>query len=325
MGQRRIDPQEVFLHLAVVFGVLGGLALLLRLVVPAFVLLGLAVGVGVLSRRPEPDHPAPPPVGPVIQDALESRTAPQASIDRIPHLPPAPPATTLDPWAPCTVTARVISGATHAQARRRMSDELRVHRQAVLVPDPEHPDLPHTVAVFVGDEHIGDLGSPDALAYAAVLGELATRGAALAVPIEDGLGAVRLPPPEGAEAANTVPRGSFVTLPHGGPMKVRQEPDHPEELLAVLRPGVDVWVAVTLHADGDDMRVDLDGHPVGRLAPIDAESMLPLVRFCASRRLTPVAAATVRGSSLLAQVTLFCLTAQDADELWLRSLGPEVP
>ncbi|WP_168582931.1 hypothetical protein [Gephyromycinifex aptenodytis] len=333
---RRIDPGEVFLHLAVVFAFFGAIALLVRQIIPGLVLLALAAGVGALARanaRDLPEQPATPEhqecsalTGPV-QDELPASTR-AAPNHTAPHLPPAVPAQVDRPWAPCTHQIDLAVGARHRQARHRGLQRSPAPKQAVLVPDLSHPDGP-SVAVIGGGEFIGDLPAQEALPYLGELTRLSDHGCAVSVPIDPDLTLVWLPPPAGVSPANLVPRGAVVRLPHGEPVPVREVEDHRDALNDYLQPGGEVWLALTLHnAAGVDgaqvVRVDLDQRPLGVLSGSDAESMQPLVAFCHARQLTPVAVASARGSSLKAEVVLHCVRAQDADELWLRSLGPQL-
>lgn len=326
---RRLDPYEVFLHLAVVFAVLGALALLVRAIVPALVFIGLAAGVGVLSRGGRLEEPgtlaqplpgAPNTGGRPLQDELP----PVHENDTVPYLPPAIPAMLTQPWAPCSRGVDLHVAARHRQARHRLLKQTHLGSTAVLIPDPTHPDGP-TIAVVVDGEYVGDLTPGEALSYLAPLTRLSETGRGLRVPIDANLTVAYLPMPEGLTAANAVPRGAIAALPHGDPLQARDVEAHRDVLDGYLRPGSQVWLALTLHADRETVRVHLDGKPLGVLTGTDAESMQPLVAFCKARRLTPVAVASARGSSLKAEVVLHCVRAQDADELWLRSLGPAVP
>lgn len=326
---RRMDPYEVFLHLAVVFAVLGALALLVRQIVPALVFIGLAAGVGALSRGGRPDDPgeqaAPlPGAWNTGHGSLQDELPPSPESDPIPYLPPAVPAMLTEPWAPCSRGVDLHVAARHRQARHRLLKQTRLSSTAVLIPDPTHPDGP-TIAVVVGGEYVGDLAPGEALSYLAPLTRLSEVGRGIQVPIDVKLTVAYLPTPEGLTAANAVPRGAVALLPHGDPLQVRDVEAHRGVLDGYLRPGSQVWLALTLQADRETVRVHLDGHALGVLTGTDAESTLPLVAFCEARRLTPVAVASARGSSLKADVVLHCVRAQDADEHWLRSLGPNTP
>lgn len=348
-----MEPGEVFLHLALVLGVLGGLSLLARLVVPGVVILAAAAGIYALSRRTPPRALPPAPTvvlrgagaeePPTPQDSRGSRRPPEvaragavdpAADAPIPDIPPRPTGRTARAWAPASRRVEA-SCAGHPAAGRLLRAAPARDLDATLVTGPARPGPASTprVAVYVREDHVADLSDDLAAAYGPELRRLAEAGIDLRVGATlraQTSGAVSislaLPGPGGIASANTVPRGSFVVLPHGEPIHVEGVEEHRDVVDAWLRPGHDVWLALTLRRGSgtreDEAEVALDAQPVGTLSADAAADLLPLLDYCAARRLAPVAVAALRGSSLRADLRLHCVRAQDADETWLRSLGP---
>lgn len=379
MDRRRVDIGAVFLHLAVVAGMVGGVLLLLRQVVPSLTMLAVAVGLAALGKRtPPPADPfddrdvlPPIPIPDPPRDRLpsgsphvEASEAPSSSARDgepvIPRLVPPPAGRPADVWAPATRRVRVVTGTAEAPALDRVRRRGPLLR-AVLASDLAGPHHPYDVAVFVEDEHVGDLGGDAVLDYGPRLAALAVQGVDVrtqAFLMPAGLD-IALPEPEGLVPVNDVPPG--VVLPHGMPLTVLtgassrpgNTPGLPKRVAAegdstgdptgdevtedpaarllrrYARPGEDVWLAVTLVAEASPHRgqgirginVLLDGVTVGRLAPADVGDIAPLLTYLGDRHLTAVAAAVLRGSSLHSRLTVSCIRAQDADEEWLRHLG----
>ncbi len=125
---------------------------------------------------------------------------------------------------------------------------------------------------------------------------------------------------------NGRPTEPHVVLPAGPAVPVRGVAVHAQVLAPYARAGGDAWVAVTLSTDDEDgLVVRLDGARIGHLGPEAVEDLRPLVRHVAARGLTPVAAATVRGSALTTEVVLHCVRAQHVDDAWLRGLPGSSP
>lgn len=364
MGERRIDVGAVMMHLALAIAVVGGALLMLRQTVPSLTAFAVAAGLFTLGRRtPPPVAPRREP-SPRVQDLpLITRPAadtvdgaepaegsesggstesPQRAGDLIPRLPPPPAGRPVAPWAPATRRITVSDERRHAAAMARVRRR-GPHLRAVLVSDLNSPHHPFAVAVHVDEEYVGDLTGDALLDYGERLATLAVRGIDIspqAVCLPHGLD-IDLPEPEGLVPENDVPAG--VVLPHGSPSAVEAvTPDAPAASDAVeaseaagrvlaryVRPGRDVWLAVTLAAVRPPRRRDpvreidvlLDGVVVGRVRHDEVEDFAPLLAFCKDRDLVPVVAAVLRGSSLHSRLTLSCIRAHDADEDWLRSLG----
>lgn len=330
-GRRRIDRGAVFLHLSVAAALIGGMLGLARQPIPAATVLLIAGGLFVLGRR------TPPPVGPVLSgptlpppDAPD-HAGPRATSspdderdEEIPHLPPLPSGTARRPWAPPARRVRVLSrrrhGAALQRARLRAPDV-----RATLVSDTASPHHPYAVAVFVEDEHVGDLDGDDVLDYGPALARAGCDIAAEALLTTTALD-VALPDPVGLVPANDVPDG--IVLPHGAHLRVQPLVDDveraaAEEVFARYPGGVWLAVSVTSVRPGRRnepvraVRVDLDGVLVGRLTGPEADDLIPLLAYCEDRHRGVVAAAWQDGGGRL---TLSCIRGADADDTWLRTV-----
>lgn len=127
---------------------------------------------------------------------------------------------------------------------------------------------------------------------------------------------------------NNPPTDGWALLPYGTPIQVTKEVDHFDVLQDYVPPSGTGRLLVTLHREqlgaktkriGVEIR--LDGQRIGELTKASSEKMLPAVEHFENIGLTPVAYASIKGSSVAAEVTL---QVKRSNEMTESELDPEV-
>lgn len=268
-------------------------------------------------------------------------------------IPPKPIGTLMDSWVQGR-SLEVVGEAFRPEAFQRLmgrkpgfyGDGVELTGEAILVPDPKNPyGKGEAVAVYFAGEHVGYLAQADAHMYFPALS--AMRASDLLVRVharawaragsEDRAIArvtLRLPEPRGLVPANDLPEGECVVLPAGRKIQVTKEEEHMDVLGRYVLRGssVDNYVAATLRtineirprSSYEAVQVEIDGERIGVLTKVQSEKLLPLIKHVEQRGLTPVVRATVKGSSIKADVVLDTADASMVEDDWLDSLGAAV-
>ncbi|SNS42634.1 hypothetical protein SAMN06309944_0206 [Micrococcales bacterium KH10] len=267
------------------------------------------------------------------------------------HVAAAPVGDPIEPWVQRGTRGEVVGEAYRDGAFRKLFqgidtsgyDGAELHLPAALADDSDNPYDSNAVAVWIGGHHVGYLDRYTAEEYHPIVADLAAMGRHLSLGSRTWMSTagrhvnarvtLSLPPVNGIRPANNLPDEAHVVLPTGSTIQVTKEEDHMDVLSKIVEHSPEVHVAATLHAiheirprsSVETVEIDIDGERVGILTPTQAANMLPLVKFFEERGIVPVAKATVKGSSLKADVTLNVIKAQEAEQDWLDSFGPPLP
>lgn len=207
-----------------------------------------------------------------------------------------------------------------------------------LVPEPDNPHSRSGDAVSVRwrDRVIGYLPSGEGTKYAqlrrvAASGYDATAKARVWTNSNwegkrDFWVSVSLPVPDLLLPLNNPPADGYVLLPEGSSVQVTKESDHVDHLADFVPPSGYGQVLVTLHLfeagktkHWEGVEVRLEGERVGELSRVSSEKFAPTVRHFEEIGLTVVARATIKGSSIAAELVLFAAKAHELEETLLET------
>lgn len=137
---------------------------------------------------------------------------------------------------------------------------------------------------------------------------------------------VLLGDPELLVPLNDPPIDGYTVIPAGNAIQVTKESDHLDILAEYVPPSGVGHLLVTLHiieagirTKWDGIEVRLDGSRIGELSKASSEKFAPAVRHFDDLGLLTVTHATIKGSSLAAEVALY---ASRANELTEDQLSP---
>lgn len=231
---------------------------------------------------------------------------------------------------------RHVLGAMFQLENARDNEEFFV--DVTLVPEPDNPHSRSGDAVSVRwrDHVIGYLPSGEGTKFAqlrrvAASGYDATTKARVWTNKNwegkrDFWVRVSLPVPELLLPLNNPPADGYVVLPEGSAVQVTKESDHIDHLADFVPPSGYGQVLVTLHLfqagktkHWDGVEVRLEGERVGELSRVSSEKFAPTVRHFEENGLTVVARATIKGSSIAAELVLFAAKAHELDEELLET------
>lgn len=217
-------------------------------------------------------------------------------------------------------------------------DNEEFYVDVTLVPEPDNPHSRSGDAVSVRwhDHVIGYLPSGEGTTYAqlrrvAASGYDATTKARVWTNTNwegkrDFWVRVSLPVPELLLPLNNPPADGYVLLPEGSAIQVTKEADHIDHLADFVPPSGYGQVLVTLHLfeagktkHWEGVEVRLEGERVGELSRVSSEKFAPTVRHFEENGLTVVARATIKGSSIAAELVLFAAKAHELDEELLET------
>lgn len=233
----------------------------------------------------------------------------------------------------------------------RADKEVELTLPAELVPEPDNPHDPNAISVRVRGHVVGYLSKEDAARYRepihriAASGHEATTKARIWAVVRksyDNQGPARffssvrvaLSEPHLLVPSNGRPASAHSVLPWGGAVQVLGEEDHFDVVFNhVPRVGHGL-VIVTLHKDVQKLKngtekpfleVRIDGERIGQLSPTTSAHFLPVVDHLEAEGLHPAAWATIKGSSLAAQVTVQAAKATEVSDEWLHGAPAEFP
>lgn len=211
---------------------------------------------------------------------------------------------------------------------------------ATVVPEPDNPHSEHGRALSVrwNGQVIGDFPEKDSARYQQIR-RIVASGFAPTVRArlwyftgDDRKNRVylslNLRTPEQLLPLNDPPTEGWTLLPDGATVQVTKEADHLDVLLDHVPPSGTGQLLVTLHevtagtrTTWQGVEVRLDGERIGELTKATSAKFLAAVQHYDAIGLTTVARATIKGSSLSAEVTL---QAAKAHELTDADLEPEI-
>ncbi|RSZ61510.1 hypothetical protein EAH68_12655 [Corynebacterium hylobatis] len=138
---------------------------------------------------------------------------------------------------------------------------------------------------------------------------------------------VQLGAPDLLVPLNDPPVDGFAVLPSGNAIQVTKESDHIDVLADYVPPSGEGHLLVTLHvveagirAKWEGIEVRLGGERIGELTKASSEKYVPAVRHFDDLGLLTVAHATIKGSSLAAEVTLHAARSSELSESQLSPI-----
>ena len=233
-------------------------------------------------------------------------------------------------------------------------EELHIDRERIwygearLVPEPDNPYEPNSIAVYIDDFKVGRMNVADSAAYWDSVTRVVASGyqpvahlqlSAVAVRAEGGgmrvksSGVLSLSAPGSLFPLNDAPAHAAM-LPQGPSMKVLDEKEHADYLHSILPPSGEGRVILTLEAnqlkapDGhmvDSVEVRHDRKLVGRLSTQMSEQLVPVIRYAFDRDRLTSAWGTIRGNTLELSLTVQAMRAADIPQEWYDTLRNNVP
>lgn len=204
---------------------------------------------------------------------------------------------------------------------------------AELVPEPDNPHSPGRVAISVrrNDKVIGYIPEGDAESYQQIRRVVASDLTPVCTTriwyYEDYDGdnqyhlRLCLRTPESLLPLNDPPYEEWALLPYGNVSQVTKESDHLDVLLDYVPPTGVGQLLVTLHLVTAGVRtkyeaieVRIDGERIGELTKQTSAKFASAVRYFDEQGVTTVALATIKGSSLAAEVTLHAAKSHELSE-----------
>ncbi|OIJ34924.1 hypothetical protein BK826_10005 [Rothia kristinae] len=235
----------------------------------------------------------------------------------------------------------------------RLMDNLRFDREqhhdglAHLVPEPDNPHAPGSIAVWVDGLKIARLSAEDSRRYLPAIARVVVSGHDPVVPVRvwatmrGKAGQVRLESravlsiarPDQLFPLNACPSRAAL-LPQGPTLKVLDEKDHAEYLHSILPVSGEGRVILTLEAnrhrqpDGtetDSVDVLHDRRVVGRLSTQMSEQLAPVVRYAFERDKLTAAWGTIRGNAFELSLSVQTARAEDLTPSWFEQLPHGLP
>lgn len=204
---------------------------------------------------------------------------------------------------------------------------------AELVPEPDNPHSPSRVAISVrrNDKVIGYIPEGDAETYQQIRRVVASDLTPVCTTriwyYEDYDGdnqyylRLCLRAPESLLPLNDPPYEEWALLPYGNVSQVTKESDHLDVLLDYVPPTGVGQLLVTLHLVTAGVRtkyeaieVRIDGERIGELTKQTSAKFASAVRYFDEQGVSTVALATIKGSSLSAEVTLHAAKSHELSE-----------
>ena len=233
-------------------------------------------------------------------------------------------------------------------------EELHIDRERIwygearLVPEPDNPYEPNSIAVYIDEFKVGRMSVEDSAAYWESITRVVASGyepiahlqlSAVAVRAEGGgmhvksTGVLSLSAPGSLFPLNDAPTRATL-LPQGPSMKVLDEKEHSEYLHSILPPSGEGRVILTLEAnqlktsDGrfvDSVEVRHDRKLVGRLSTQMSEQLTPVIRYAFENDRLTSAWGTIRGNTLELSLTVQAARPADIPQEWYETLPNNVP
>lgn len=230
---------------------------------------------------------------------------------------------------------------------RRLDREQVVDAVAHLVPEPDNPLFPDSIAVWVDGHKVARMSTEDSERYWKPLGRIVSSGYVPVAPIRywatqrrdnghsrlETKAVLSLSRPELLFPINSSPIHAAL-LPQGPSVKVLDENEYAEYLHDVLPVSGEGRVILTLEAnrhkmvDGQEVdTVDVlhDRRIVGRLSTQMSEQLAPVVRYAFENNKLTAVWGTIRGSSYELSLTIQAVRANDIPRSWYLDLPNSLP
>ncbi|MFW0108434.1 hypothetical protein ACN08Z_04825 [Rothia sp. P7181] len=250
-------------------------------------------------------------------------------------------------------TVEVITHDFYDAEILQVFEELQMDRervwngQARLVPEPDNPYEPGSIAVYVDELKIGRLHPQDSKSYWNPITRVIASGYDAVAHLQlsavarrksghnmiESSGILSLSAPGSLFPLNNAPTQATL-LPQGPSMKVLDEKNHAEYLHSILPPSGEGRVILTLEAnrlrqgDGnfiDSVEVFHDRKKVGRLSTQMSEQLAPVIRYAFEKNKLTSAWGTIRGNSFELSLTVQAVRAEDLPSEWYEELPNNVP
>ena len=247
----------------------------------------------------------------------------------------------------------IITDDFYDQEILRLLDGLRYDReqlfdgQARLVPEPDNPRFPQSIAVYVGELKIGRMSPEDSLRYWPAIARVVASGYDPVAPVRlratihrtygqahlESRATLSISRPALLFPLNGSPRHATV-LPQGPSLKVLDEKEYAEYLHEVLPVSGEGRVILTLEAnhlrlpDGSEVdSVDVlhERRVVGRLSTQMSAQLAPIIRSAFERDKLTAVWGTIRGNAFELSLTVQAVRAPEIPASWLRDLPNDVP
>lgn len=250
-------------------------------------------------------------------------------------------------------TLRVITDDYYDAEILQVFEELQIDREKVwngearLVPEPNNPYEPNSIAVYIDDIKIGRLSPADSAEYWKPITRVVASGYDAIAHLQlsavlrrrdaesflESEGLLSLSPVHSLFPLNQAPTQATL-LPQGPSMKVLDEKDYAEYLHSILPPSGEGRVILSLEVnalrqpDGsfiDSVEVFHDRKKVGRLSTQMSEQLAPVIRYAFERNKLTSAWGTIRGNAFELSLTVQAVRASELPAEWFEELPNNVP
>ena len=250
-------------------------------------------------------------------------------------------------------SVEIVTDGYYEAETLQVFEELHIDRERIwfgeahLVPEPDNPYEPKSIAVYIDELKVGRMSVKDSAAYWEPITRVVASGyvpvvhlqlSAIARRVGEGTriesyGVLSLSAPGSLFPINQAPARAAL-LPQGQSMKVLDEKDHSEYLHSILPPNGEGRVILTLEAnqmklsDGrliDTVEVLHDRKLVGRLSTQMSAQLAPVVKYAYDRNRLTSAWGTIRGNTLELSLTVQAARPVDIPQEWYETLPNNVP
>lgn len=250
-------------------------------------------------------------------------------------------------------TLKVITDDYYDAEILQVFEELQIDREKVwngearLVPEPNNPYEPNSIAVYIDDIKIGRLSPADSAEYWIPITRVVASGYDAIAHLQlsavlrrrdgesfiESEGLLSLSPAHSLFPLNQAPTQATL-LPQGPSMKVLDEKDYAEYLHSILPPSGEGRVILSLEVnalrqpDGsfiDSVEVFHDRKKVGRLSTQMSEQLAPVIRYAFERNKLTSAWGTIRGNAFELSLTVQAVRASELPAEWFEELPNNVP
>lgn len=229
----------------------------------------------------------------------------------------------------------------------RFDREQMVDAQARLVPEPDNPRFPRSIAVKVGDLKIGRLSDEDSARYWNPIARVVASGYSPLVPVRvwatmqrpnnrarlESRALLSIARPDMLFPMNAMPVRAAL-LPQGPTLKVLDEKDHADYLHGVLPESGEGRLVLTLEnnhlrlPDGtevDSVDVLHDRRVVGRLSTQMSAQLAPVIRHAFDHDKLTAAWGSILGNAFELSLSVQAARAADIPASWFEELPNSLP
>lgn len=250
-------------------------------------------------------------------------------------------------------TVHIITDDFYDAEILQVFEELQIDRERVwngearLLPEPDNPYQPHTIAVYVDDLKVGRFSEKDADSYWAPITRVVASGYEAVAHLQltavlrrlngdsfiESTGTLSLSAPGSLFPLNQAPTQAAL-LPQGSSIKVLDEKNHSEYLHGILPGSGEGRVILSLennpikHSDGrltECVEVFHDRKMVGRLSTQISEQLAPVIRYAYDHDKLTSAWGTIRGNAFELSLTVQAVRPSEISDEWFEHLPNNVP